>query len=65
MFRRFLSRLLATFFGLACDRCGCRGAALTLDAARTSRTELDGGRVRLSTFAVRSCSALCPRCRRA
>lgn len=63
MLRRILSRLAATFFGLRCDKCGRRGAALTIDADRTSRTESDGGRVRVSTFAVRKCSCLCPRCR--
>ncbi len=65
VFRRLLSRLTATLFGLRCDRCGKRGASLTIDADRTARTESDGGRIVHSTFAVRSASALCPRCRRA
>lgn len=61
--KRIWSRLLATFAGLQCDRCGKRGASLVIDAVRTSREESDGGRVRRSTFTVRSCSALCQRCR--
>jgi hypothetical protein len=60
---RIISRILATLFGLVCDRCHRRGAALVIDADRTSRMELDGGRIRISTFAVRGCCALCPACR--
>ncbi len=63
MFSRLWSRLMATFLGLKCDRCGRRGAALTIDADRTKREERDGGREVFSTFAVRGCSALCQRCR--
>ena len=63
MLKRLWSRLVATVLGLKCDRCGKRGASLTIDADRTRREERDGGRVVFSTFAVRGCSALCPRCR--
>lgn len=61
--RRLWSRLVATFLGLKCDRCGRRGANLVLDAERTSREEQDGGRIIVREFKVRSCKALCPRCR--
>ncbi len=63
MFRRLLSRLAATFFGLKCDRCGVRGASLTVVAVRTFREERDGGRECVSKYAVKSCGAYCSYCR--
>jgi hypothetical protein len=63
MFRRLLSRLTATLFGLTCDVCGRRGASLTIEAIPTAREERDDGRVILRTFAVRSARSLCPHCR--
>ena len=62
-FKRLWSRLCATFLGLVCDRCGRRGASLVIDAERTSREELDGGRMVVREFKVKSCRCLCPRCR--
>lgn len=54
---------MATFLGLKCDHCCRRGANLVLDAERTSREEQDGGRIVVREFKVRSCKALCSRCR--
>ena len=65
MFRRLLSRLAATFLGLKCDRCGRRGASLTIDAEPISRGEQDGGRIVVRHFQVNGSGALCPQCRRA
>ncbi len=51
------------FFGLKCDRCGVRGASLTVVAVRTFREERDGGRECVSKYAVKSCGAYCSYCR--
>jgi hypothetical protein len=64
MFQRWWSGFLSLFLGLKCDRCGRRGASLTIEAERTHREEQDGGRVRVSEYRVRSAAALCPKCRR-
>lgn len=36
--KKILSRLAATFFGVKCDRCKCRGASLVIDAATVSKS---------------------------
>ena len=63
--RTFCRRLVNTFLGVPCERCGCRGASLVLDAVPAGK-RLDGRRgLVVKTFKVHAATWLCLKCRAA